>query len=200
MSEVEDFFFSSLKNKRNVHYGGSYYYYVDYEVSRTRFICLDTGKYDLTSEEMRFVLESLLVVKENWHIIVVTHIIFDASDYYDPDTIILASVMKPYLGIFDSYNRREDYSYNGKKYGFNEAKGKVEFIISGHIHRDHIDYSEGGIPLIALDCDCRYTYSHIGHQKGTINEQCVTTVVADYTNCKLIMNRIGRGDDIEISL
>lgn len=198
--EVETIFFSRLNNINNVHYCGRFFYYIDEEASCTRFICLDTGKKVLSYDEKRFVLETLYNTKEGWHIIIVTHIIFDALDYFDPNTIYLSSVIKQYLNIFDSYNRREGYFDNSCEYIFSEAKGKVEFIIGGHIHRDYIDYSESGIPLIALDCDCRYTYSQIGHQKGTINEQCVTVVVADYASNKLIMHRVGRGEDIEITL
>lgn len=199
-TEVESLFFSSIQYNKNVHYCGRYFYYIDDEATCTRWLCLDTGKNDFSSEEKRFVLETLINTTEGWHVIVVTHIIFDALDYFDPNTIYLSSVIKQYLNIFDSYNRRKGYFDNSCEYIFSEAKGKVEFIIGGHIHRDYIDYSESGIPLIALDCDCRYTYSQIGHQKGTINEQCVTVVVADYASNKLIMNRVGRGEDIEITL
>lgn len=195
--EVYDFLHQSLKNNPMVHYGHQFCYYVDDEEEKTRFICLDNGLRPMSTNSILFLCNALSDIADGWHIIILTHIIFDASNYYDVNTIYFSPVCDKIVKVAEAYNRHQKCHVSDEiEYDFELSMGHVEFIMGGHIHRDFISSSAQSIPLIALDCDCLYSYSIYGNGIGTLNEQCITAVVADYSNNQLCLVRFGRGKDL----
>jgi predicted phosphodiesterase len=185
----------------DVVYGNYYNFYYDKPQSKTRIICLDTGRYyysqfrDKLPDTVSFAIEALSSVPEGWHVIMASHIWCSDKKGSDGSFIqYLGSFIKPVLKVFDDYNARlaGSYSYNNRTvpYDFTEAAGKIEFCIGGHTHADFTAFSDGGIPVIIVISD----YSKVP-QKGTAQEQSVTQVIADYKNRKLALIVVGRGKD-----
>lgn len=190
----------------DVHYGGYYNFYYDKLDSRTRIICLDTGRYnaaksrDKLPNTVAFAIEALSSVPEGWHIIIASHI-WSKSNKQSDGTYkqSIESYIKPILKVFDDYNARMAgyYAFNKQyvPYDFSKARGTIEFCIGGHTHGDFTTYSDGGIPIIVVISD------YVGNpQKGTTQEQSVTMTVVDYKNKKLRLFVVGRGSDREIEL
>ena len=191
----------------DVVYGNYYNFYYDKPESKTRIICLDTGRYNNASfrgklpDTVRFAVESLSTVPEGWHVIVVSHI-WCASKKESDGTYsqYVDGYIKPILKVFDDYNSRSPGGYAYKQwmvsYDFTDASGKIEFCIGGHTHGNFTTYSEGGIPVIIVTSDCILPSS----KKGTITEQSLTLVVADYKNRKLSLTVVGRTSDRIVNL
>ena len=197
--DVFKYMHSNLIKNSMVHYGGYFHYYVDDEDEKTRYFCLDNGLSSPSLTMLSFLCNALVEIPDNWHVIIFTHIIFDAKDYYNPNTIFQSSECDKIIEIADAYNGHQKFSLgDGVEYSFEQSRSRIEFIMGGHIHRDYIGYSDQSIPLIALDCDCPFSYSKYGNSIGTVNEQCVTAVVADYDKNQLFLIRFGRGEDIII--
>ena len=190
----------------DVVYGGYYNFYYDNPLTKTRIICLDTGRYyyqqfrDKLPDTVSFAVETLSTLPEGWHAIMASHIWCSAKKQSDGtykefiDTYIL-SILK----VFDDYNARLSgvYTYNDQSvsYDFTEAGGKIEFCIGGHIHKNYTTESEGGIPIVIVISD----YAEIP-RPGTTKEQSLMMVVADYKNRKLSLCIVGRGEDRHIDL
>lgn len=199
--EVFNYLHGRLLLDSKAHYGDYWFYYVDNPAYSTRFLCLDSGKWSIPANEREFVAEALASVPPGWHNVIITHIVYSANDLYNPETVYLPQMMNPLIGIAEAYDERSVYIDNNQKiYDFSQSSGCVDCIIGGHIHCDYAGYSVSGIPLIVLDCDCRYTYSKVGNRVGTINEQCVTAVVMDYNNDMIHLVRIGRGNDMGVPM
>ena len=190
----------------DVQYGGYYNFYYDKPDTRTRIICLDTGRFnaaksrDKLPNTVAFAIEALSSVPEGWHIIIASHI-WTKSNKQSDGTYkqSIESYIKPILKVFDDYNGRMSgyYVYNKQyvPYDFSKSRGKIEFCIGGHTHGDYATHSDGGIPIIVVISD------YVGNpQKGTIKEQSVTLTVVDFKNRKLRLFVVGRGSDREIDL
>ena len=183
-----------------------YNFYVDYPSSKTRLIGLDTGLFNDAvfrsglPRTVRFAIETLSSVPKDWHIIVASHLWCTTKRQSDGSYLYyLDSYIKPILKVFDDYNAHTGglYLYNKQviPYDFSSAGGRIEFCIGGHTHNNHIDYSEGGIPVIIVRAD-----HFLKPDSGTSNEQSVTMIVTDYQNRKINLFVVGRGEDRSIDL
>ncbi len=178
--------------------GGATYYYMDNSAEKTRYIFLDTAFKGMTAAQTEFLNKTLIDTSEGWHIVVISHIWHDAvypdesagvTDYAVGDFSSDASVV---LAMLDNYNSRSgDYV---------DCKGWVEFCIGGHTHIDHDSTSETGIPVILVETDSRHTRSGLTYDEGTTNESSVNGIIADYSNHKIHIIRIGRGESREIEV
>lgn len=189
--EVYDYLQSAMKSPSMV-YGDYYYFYKDVEKENTRYIGLDTGLFSISHDEWKFLIDALATCKEGWHIIILTHVLQQGDD--------VPGFVKEICVVLDKYNDRKSGKIRGLSYDFAEAKARVEFCLGGHIHRDSQKRTEGGIPLLTFDCDTRRTSGEIPFQKGTVSEQCVTAIVADYDCDSIYCYRVGRGHDIKIRI
>ena len=187
--------------------GGPFNYYYDNPEAKTRIICLDTGRYylslfrDKLPDTVRFAVESLDTLPEGWHAIIASHIW--CSSRFGPNSTIqqyLEGFIKPILRVFDAYNARMAGSYTDAganvPYDFTKAGGKIEFCIGGHTHHDHLTNSGGGIPIILAKCDATSNTN----SWGTNKEQNVIMVVADFSNKRLTIHAVGRGEDRTVDL
>lgn len=203
----EEQVFSWLQSQMtDVVYGGYYNFYYDDTSTRTRIICLDTGRYyytrfwDTLPATVQFAVDALQSLPEGWHAVMASHIwslnkkLSDGS--YQP---YVGSFILPILKVFDDYNARlsgtYDYKQQSVAYDFSNAGGTVEFCIGGHTHIEYLAESEGGIPIVISTSDYAKT-----PQPGTDQEQSVSLVIVDYKNKKLKIFVVGRGTDRCIDL
>ena len=190
----------------DVVYGGYYNFYYDDPVTKTRIICLDTGRYyyqhfrDKLPDTVSYAVETLSSLPEGWHAIMASHIWCNAKKQSDGTyRKFIEPSLIPILKVFDDYNARLSGAYTYKdqtvSYDFSEAGGRIEFCIGGHIHMNLTTASEGGIPILIVISDYAET-----PQPKTDKEQSVTMVIADYENRKLNLVAVGRGEDRCIDL
>ena len=195
-----------------VHFGNRFNFWFDDERSHTRFIGLDTGRFYV--EQFRpampatasFLAETLLSTPDGWHVVIVSHLWANAVT--DKQTGIAENVvpphMKAFLRILDAYNNRakDNFVYNGivVPLDFTTGAARIEYCIGGHSHLDGLFHTEGGIPIVTVATDGVLTVPSGMAKEGTIDEQCVTIFVQDFTAGKVELLRIGRGRDFTISL
>ena len=153
----------------------------------------------------RVIVNSLMTTPENWHIVAIAHRWWQYSSSTTPTVGSVPAYEKDILSVFDSYNARQTRS--GSNYftaqDFSQGKAKVEFCIGGHIHAEYDFRSDGGIPIIITASDTNQE-RHEGDEdcgtKGTITEQAVYGIIADYNNNKISVVGIGRGKSRDIDL
>lgn len=191
------------------HYGAFFNFYFDRPESKTRIICLDTGRYcysivsERITETVRFLINVLKKVPSGWRILIISHLWFDL-DYGVPRKPHMSNIIKTIVELLDNYNARQEsvFKYNGKtiEYDFSNATSKIICCIGGHCHMDYLQYSEGGIPIIITTTDSKQTINGEIVEKGTIEEQAISVFVFDYANQVMKMFRIGRGEDKELQI
>ena len=173
------------------------YYYIDSTAEKTRYLYLDTASYDGTilsdKQQQTWLKTALLSTPDGWHIVAVSHIWVKVDYTQSPPVVTgLDTAGKYALDMFDAYNARTgDYA---------SCKGRVEFCIGGHSHVDGDLVSDGGIPVILTECDGRGVRSGLTCTKGTITEQSVNAVIANYTSGIVTIVRIGRGNSRIVKL
>ena len=173
-------------------YGAKFAYYIDEPAEKTRYLFLDTGtKHSfgtVDDEQIEFVYEALKSTPAGWHIIPVAHIWMQVDYSVTPATAKGFSTSgAKLLEIFDSYNNRG--------VAFADCGATVEFCIGGHTHVDGDYTSTYGIPVIQTECDSRiYVRSGLTATAGTIGEQSVNAIIADYSNNVVNVIRVGRGE------
>lgn len=199
-------------------WGNDGYYYIDNPHEKTRYLYLtypvipsDSSATDvLMKAQGKFITETLQSTPEGWHIVIIAHrwwsYIRDTNGILD----VANGRFEPYeaelLRVFDAYNAREtshtnsNYVSTQSMQGFNNAKGKIEFCIGGHIHADYNFTSNSGIPVILTTSDVnqeRTEYEEEDYGKpNTIYESAVYGIIADYNdpdNTKITVVGVGRG-------
>ena len=177
----------------SVVFGSDLYYYKDVESQKTRYIGLDTGISTVSNDEWLFIINALNSCPKDWHIVVITHILLRVE---------MPSYTKKMSVLFDNYNNRKKGVLKSEaiEYDFSNAKAKVEICVGGHLHYDMIDKTEDGIPLLVFDRDARNSNNGLPFKKGTVDEQSITAIVADYEKDSIYCYRVGRGDDIFVKI
>lgn len=184
--------------------GDGFYYYIDEPCEKTRYLYLDTAyqdAYSLSEGQARFIVGSLKTVPEGWHIVVIGHAWFD-QDYSNYPAVVpstLTGTTTKVITLLSAYNNRESGTLDAVSYDFTGAGGKVEFCIGGHLHNDY-DTFESGIPVILCEADTMHNRNGSISTAGTVTEQAVTAVIADYKNGCVRLIRVGRGEDRAVSL
>ncbi len=194
----------------NVHYGNYFNFYYDNSLSKTRFICLDTGRLYLESKRgtisktAKFLIECLSSVPPNWHIVVASHIWTNLISFETGETKE-SKYVRPIISILEDYNLRikSSFTYGDETmyYDYTDSKATVEYCIGGHTHSDAIALSQRGLPLITVTSDGQLQVAgNAQYETGTINEQCVTIIVNDYDKRIVHIFHIGRGDDVMVNM
>lgn len=187
--------------------GGDFYYYIDNQCEKTRYLYLDSGKRSLSDAETAFVINALTTTPSGWHIVAIGHIWWQYASASTPTTGAINAYCQKILNLFDAYNARQTGSITmvsvANSYNFASCGGKVEFCIGGHIHVDYDIYSTGGIPIIITASDAnqnRVPDSAVDSGTiGTVTESAVFGIVADYANKKIVVVGVGRGTSRVIS-
>lgn len=204
--------FESLQNGMGTcFYGGFYNFYFDQRLSRTRFICLDTGRFyyksyrDKTLNTVSFLIKVLADTPDNWSIVVISHIWCDLA--YNSENIrepFIPAYFQSFIKVLDDFNAgyKGRYEYNGSfiDYDFSSVTSKVICCIGGHNHLDALLFSNGNIPIIINTTDSQQTINGASSMAGTVNEQSVSAFVVDYKNLIISRYRIGRGEDLSLML
>lgn len=182
-------------------------YYIDCPSEKTRYLYLcflNKNQTDMMTQG-QFIVDSIKSVKEGWHIVVINHRWFQYASSSTPTTGSIPAYEKEILDIFDKYNARTTRTGSNYFYAqdFTDSKGKVEFCIGGHIHADYDFTTDGGIPVIITTSDTNQQ-RHDGDVDsgviGTITEQAVYGIIADYEGGKINVIGIGRGGGREVPL
>jgi hypothetical protein len=196
--------------------GEGLYYYIDDKIEKTRYIYLDTACYGgayLSSEQTQFLVNSLTSTPSNYHIIIIAHAWF-SQNYDNFPTVTadgLTSTTTKIVEIANYYNTRakgdlsglyveSSQSYSGTvSYDFSSSTGKVEFCLGGHLHNDNNEMFSG-IPVIIVEADTIHNRNGSVAKVGTVSEQSISAVIADYKNNEVNFIRVGRGDSYKINL
>ena len=171
--------------------GEGFYYYIDNPAEQTRYLYLDTAYKGFDDAQRAFVNNALLTTPDKWHVVATAHIWYDTDYTTTPPRVAgISNDARGVLSIFDSYNARAGE--------FAESTGRVEFCIGGHTHQDYDGRSDGGIPIILVETaseqvrngktDPQYIYN-----QNTATESAVSGIIADYTNRRITVARVGRG-------
>lgn len=132
--------------------------------------------------------------KEPGNIVVFTHVISDNA--HVPEKI-------QELGkLIDAVNQKAQVTLSEGTFDCTGCQAHVVCAFAGHDHKDQLFSTPAGTPLIVVDCDAgKLTWQNTEHPyvKGTITEQSFNVVTIRPRDKKIILNRIGRGDNREIS-
>ena len=181
---------------------GKTHYYIDNHIEKTRYICLNTGNMWTYNADTAFCVDALSSTPKGWHIVVVSHIwlLYNDDQSVNPTP---PDYTQHLLDLFDEYNYRKSgtTSENSVAYNFENAGGKVEFIIGGHIHRDYDFTTAKGIPVILTECDSTQDKDGASDAvQGTTTENCVYAVVADYSAKQVKVINVGRGSTRSLAI
>lgn len=208
----EDYVFAYLlapEETPDVVYGDhGLYYYIDSAAEKTRYLFLDTAFQTILyyPDQLQFLLDSLTTTPDNWHIVVVAHMWYNPDyDREDEPIYTLTYEADLVLKVLDAYNSRSsgvargymsltDSTVAKLPYDFSACKGNVEFCIGGHTHRDYDGSSPDGIPVILVETDSYNVRSGLSSAIGTVYENSVNGVIADYEAKTVTIVRVGRGE------
>lgn len=192
------------------------YFYADDTFHKVRYIALDT--HDTPSDEIRedghpvyqkfrltgfcqkqvswFADTAMQVPDREWTVVLCTHeSLHDdvGENYYNAELI---------FGIIDAF--RKHTCYEGKtdykdRPGYNAAisvdftgkGGDFALWFGGHTHRDIIQ-DHNGIITMSIAADVKLP------KQGTTDEQTITVFMIDKKNHRLLLTRIGEGEDREL--
>ena len=184
---------------------GKMYYFVDDHIEQTRYIILSTGRMWTYADEVQWCIDALNSTPSGWHIVAAAHLWLNNN--YNATPVVPLETPETYtqvfLDLFDAYNYRESgtTSFASTAYDFTQAKAKVEFVIGGHIHQDYDFATAKGIPVILTECDAWQERDDVSvATKGTITENCVYAIVADYTAKMVKIINVGRGDSRNVAI
>ena len=162
--------------------GGLYY---SFNAQNTKFYVLDSGTdWDNTMTNYRWEqvewLANQLLQDDAQHIAVVVHMMFSSGNLFGMADYILS--------VFRAYNDRSSLTIdNGTVFDFSAATGRIEFVISGHAHEDKV-MVVNEIPVVVTT----------NMRNG--NTPTFDLCMADYTNRKLHMVRVGSGENRTVEL
>lgn len=181
LTEAQYFGIVQCGLRDNVVLGGYFYYYWDDNVTNTRYVVLDTGDDAVISQEQFSWFDGVLSDGSDKNIIVIAHWLYEPNDYANP------------LSGGDFTPSAETLMTKC------DNAGNVKAIIFGHIHADFSARTDGGIPMVATDCDSVGTHSSYGATSNTVTEQCFDVMTVDYSSGSVKCVRFGRGVDRVVS-
>lgn len=164
-------------------YGKTYY---TFTTAASRFYVFDSGidwwheKLKVEDEEQIAWFLECLYENDDKHIVLAPHMVHIHGTYLHPATVI-------YSEISNAYNSRQSYEYGGKRYDFSKKSGMVEYIIAGHDHKSQ-QGELSGIPYVIVPT------------MASGESPTSDLVFADYSARKLLIHRIGEGENREIDL
>lgn len=168
----DEFYGIAQKQMEGVHFGERNNFYFDDVTTKTRFICVDTGENGgiLDGAQITWVDE---LCNTDYRVIVIGHLFWQTDHYIEP--------ARNLFEILDYHNN-------------------VKAIFTGHVHKDMVDATPNGIPIVFVDCDAKTTIGDYPNVDGTKDEQAFDIVTVDYKNNVIKCVRIGRGVDRIINM
>ena len=128
-------------------------------------------------------LAEQLEVTEIEHIVIGIHIFYYIEDKIAPMSELIVQ-------LCDAYNSKQIISLQGREFDFAMAKGKIHLILSGHNHKDGLNYESQkfDVPVIRI---CNYT----------INEsQSFDLCLMDYDKGVFYTIRVGEGENRSVKM
>ena len=168
-----------------------HYYYVDDEQTKTRYIVMSafaemTGSSGadpgFEADQITWLTNTALNVQSGWTIILFAHGVFYGQ--WSDHTWVLMNHAQNFVNALDNYS----------------GNGKIAFVMQGHLHADGINYTPGGIPVIATTCDKQghWISSDVDMEEflaprvvGTTTEQAFDVVVHNKRTKTIYCVRIG---------
>lgn len=180
------------------------YFYFDDEGDKVRYIGLSTyrlffnNEYEsgYTEEQLSWLKNIALDVKDGWTIIIFTHSLYSVDTASDK-LVSSPSEANAFIDAIDNYN----------------GNGTIACVLMGHAHRDRLHIGSSGIPYIISACDRYSTYHgdiNVNRVPGTISEQHFEAVVIDKGMRKIKLFSIGAkardgyddkpGDEVDVRI
>ena len=174
---------------RNLMMSGQANTYYSFDGVNTRFYMLDTGSdwvTDMTDYRWKQIawLADQLTKDDAANSAIVLHIVYGINGNGGLD-------LQPFAGsvidLCHAYNNAESVTMNGVTYDFSVCSGRVRFMLSGHIHQDHISTVKD-IPIV--------TTTHMREDGIPTFDLCL----ADYDNDIMHLVRVGSGENRSVGL
>jgi hypothetical protein len=188
-------FLLAAEENNDVVLGDGIYYYIDDKCEKTRYLYLDTAYKMADTPQIEFVINALDTTPDGWHIVAISHIWHDALWSEEQGDYIgdYSESASQFLQLFYAYNHRMSGEISTIAYNFADCNGKFEFCVGGHTHWDYTSYYNDEILVILTETDSTRERVNITAVEGTITENAVNAIVADYNNNTVSVIRIGRG-------
>lgn len=168
--------------------GSKSYYRIDSDISS--YYCFDSG-IELTNtitpyqkEQVEWFARSLLL-ETKLHINIFIHISFLYGNV--KEGLLMSDISR----VVSGYNSKMLFNIYGKTYDYRYANGNIHFVNSGHDHRDVNGFSSSGIPIFLTR-----TFS----SPEIATQPTFDLVFVDYSNARIVLLRIGDGDNREFSI
>jgi len=159
--------------------------YYSFETKLSKWYIFDTGTESeavelYQTQQLKWFAQSLLQNNDE-HIIIALHILFPSA------VGTTQPITEQILTIAEKYNLRESVIIDGQTYSYAEKTGEVSFCIAGHMHSDW-NGTVHNIPCILT--------------ANATNGNTLTfdLCVADFTDKKLYMKRVGTGNDRTVTI
>ncbi len=187
MTEADLYYTYGINKPGQVGNPARHFYYVDNPQQKMRYVVVnnwmhnpDTTKYsdgikaDDIDVQAAWLTHTAFNVEAGWGIVVFCHQFFNAPDATAPSGTATA-----FMDAIDNY----------------DGDGEILAVFHGHIHRDLINRTKSGVPVIGVTADKTDTSVEsvvlVERHIGTISEQAFDVVVVDRTERKLHCIRIG---------
>ena len=194
---------------------GKTYYYLDHDVTKVRYIIIDTNELlipkifddgiwncdvSITKEEVEWFIDLLNRTPEDYSIVVIGHTPFyEQLKYAFKKACIFGKLIEAYnQKISFSGVSWEDEDAFEVDADFTASKGRVVLTLCGHGHYDGVYISPSGCVNYQVHCDAVKTnnggspYERI---EGTVTESAVDVILMDRNACRIETVRYGAGID-----
>ena len=197
--QTANMFFASVDKNivKDVYNENGCYYYYDIPKSKIRLFVIDDSSYSVSDAQFSFIHKSIIGSPDNYNFVFVSHIM--CINAWSSS----GSVTSVYT-LIDAINNKTSCIINDVSYNFENAKGNVLAVISGHEHIDGVSF-KSYTPQIVTDCDTSYSGEHGQFMDGvmhnltrtvnTIGEQSFDFINIDNSNHIISCVRIGWGYD-----
>jgi len=173
---------------KNLMARGEDHVYYSYDSGNTKFYALDTASEsdsyvtDYYWEQIAWLGEKLKADDAD-NSALVYHAVYRSNG----DGYVSTAFTDAVTQLCNAYNNATTITLNNVTYDFTDCTGCVRFVIGGHMHKDIVE-NHNNIPVI----------SSIDMKAD--NDISFDLCMADYTNNKLHMIRIGSGEDRTVQL
>lgn len=197
--QTANMFFASVDKNivKDVDNENGCYYYYDIPKSKIRLFVIDDSRRSVSDTQFSFIHKSIIGSPDNYNFVFVSHIMCINS--WGNEAV--ASVYT----LIDAINNKTSCIINNVSYNFENAKGNVLAVISGHEHIDGVSF-KSHTPQIVTDCDTSHrdvkhgqfmdgVRHNLTRTVNTIGEQSFDFINIDNSNHIISCVRIGWGYD-----
>jgi hypothetical protein len=182
--------------ERTVNYNPDMYWYYDNTVQKVRIIAPNTyevrSQFEGDTAQVQWLINTLNSTPEGYVIAFMPHLFFNVSE----GQVVIGAVGTSLEQLLTAYTNRSSGTWASVAYDFSNAKGKIAFVLSGHVHNDASFMSENGYPLIGTVCDAiNGSTQSVARVSRSTTEHAVDIVFLDTAAKTVKLLRIGSGAD-----